>query len=53
VPIYSASQQQLAETIDSPDVTLSNWRDWRWQLKHSIQDIETVEELLGTRFNEP
>lgn len=51
MPIYSANQQQLAETIDSPDVTLSNWKDWRWQLKHSIQDIDTVEELLGTRFD--
>jgi len=52
VPIYSANQQQMAETIDSPNVTLSNWKDWRWQLKHSIQDIDTVEELLDTRFGD-
>jgi len=52
VPIYSRNQQQLAEAIDSPQVTLSNWKDWRWQLKHSIQDIDTVEELLGTRFSD-
>jgi len=51
VPIYSENQQQLAETIDSPAVTLTHWQDWRWQLKHSIQDIDTVEELLGTRFD--
>jgi len=52
LPIYSVNQQQLAETIDSPAVTLSNWKDWRWQLKHSIQDIDTVEELLGIRFGD-
>jgi lysine 2,3-aminomutase len=52
VPIYSANQQQMAETIDSPNVTLSSWKDWRWQLKHSIQDIDTVEELLDTRFGD-
>jgi lysine 2,3-aminomutase len=51
VPIYSAGQQQLAEAIDSPEVTLSHWKDWRWQLKHSIQDIGTVEELLGASFS--
>lgn len=52
MPIYSANQQQLAETIDSPDVTLTNWKDWRWQLKHSIQDIATVETLLRTSFSD-
>ncbi len=47
MPIYSASQQEIAQKITSDNVTLSNWRDWRWQLKHSIQDIDTVETLLG------
>lgn len=32
------------------DITLSNWKDWKWQLKHSIRDIDTVETLLGVKF---
>ena len=26
---------------------LSHWRDWRWQMRHAVRDIETVEMLLG------
>ncbi len=28
----------------------SKWRDWKWQLKHSIKDIDTFEKLLGITF---
>ncbi|MEZ4357243.1 MAG: lysine 2,3-aminomutase [Eubacteriales bacterium] len=27
------------------------WTDWRWQLKHSIKDIDTFEKLLGIKFD--
>jgi lysine 2,3-aminomutase len=50
LPIYSANQQQIAEQISATDVNHTHWKDWRWQLKHSIQSIEAVEELLGFRF---
>ena len=50
LPIFSTNQQQLAEAIDATGVTLSRWRDWRWQLKHAIRDIDQVEELLGIHF---
>lgn len=50
LPIFSTSQQQLAEAIDAGGVTLSRWKDWRWQLKHAIRDIGRVEELLGIHF---
>lgn len=52
MPIYSANQQQLAEKISPHQVTLSHWRDWRWQLKHSIRKIEAVEQLLGVTFGD-
>lgn len=29
---------------------LSNWKDWKWQLKHRIHDISTFERLTGIRF---
>ncbi|MDT8442405.1 MAG: lysine 2,3-aminomutase [Desulfuromonadales bacterium] len=41
----------MAERIADEQVTLSHWKDWRWQLQHSIQDIDTVETLLNTRFD--
>ena len=48
--IYTSNQQQLAEKIADENVSLSNWKNWRWQLKNSIQDIPTLEALLGIRF---
>ena len=29
---------------------LSNWKDWRWQLKHRIRDISTFERLTSIKF---
>ena len=44
--IFNEKQQRIAERIDS-SVVLANWKDWRWQLKHAIRDIDTMERLLG------
>ena len=30
----------------------SKWKDYQWQLKHSIQDVGTFEKLTGIRFKE-
>jgi lysine 2,3-aminomutase len=51
LPIYSNNQQEIAAKLSSETATLAKWRDWRWQLKHSINDISTVETLLGFRFD--
>ncbi len=48
--IYDQGQQNIAEKI-SPTAKISNWRDWKWQLKHSIRDIGMFEKLLGIQFN--
>lgn len=32
------------------DPQMAHWDDWRWQLRHAIKDLDTVEQLLGTRF---
>jgi lysine 2,3-aminomutase len=29
-----------------PEATLSHWSDWRWQMRHSIRDLDTFERLL-------
>ncbi len=31
---------------------LPSWKDWRWQLEHTIRDPETVEAILGVRFTD-
>lgn len=32
--------------------TIREWKDWKWQLKNSINKVETVEKLLGITFSE-
>lgn len=48
-PIYSEQQQVLANQIDK-NTSLMQWKDWKWQLKHSIRDIATFEKLLDVAF---
>jgi len=47
----SVRARSIADGI-STDVLLSNWQDWRWQLHHTIRDIDTVERLLGVEFEQ-
>ncbi len=30
----------------------TKWRNWKWQLKHTIKTVETVEKVLGVKFSE-
>lgn len=30
----------------------SNWKDWKWQIRHTIRDIESLEKLLGVRIGD-
>jgi lysine 2,3-aminomutase len=49
--IYTKKQQNIAKKIGT-NTGISNWKDWKWQLKHSIHDIDTFERLLGITFSE-
>ncbi len=49
--VYNKKQRIIAEKVSS-DVIESNWRDWKWQLKHSIGSIQSFERLLGIEFGE-
>ena len=40
----------IRNTIES-ERTPEFWKDWRWQIRHAIRDIATVEQVLGIRFN--
>lgn len=44
------SQEKLAGRIDE-GADIEKWRDWRWQLKHSIQKISSFEVLTGIHFS--
>ena len=40
------------ETISDMEELGKKWIDWKWQLRHSIRDIDTFEKLLGVTFDE-
>ncbi len=44
-----SKQQEITERI-SPGARMSNWKDWKWQLRHSIRDISTFEKVTGIEF---
>jgi lysine 2,3-aminomutase len=46
---FSTRQKEVVDLIE--DAELSNWTDWKWQLKHSVKDLETLETLLGTKLD--
>ncbi|MDW7731481.1 MAG: lysine 2,3-aminomutase [Methanolobus sp.] len=46
---HSVRQKNIAEKI-SPEVAISNWKDWKWQIKHCVKDIDTFETLLDIEF---
>ncbi len=47
--IFTESQQELANKLDS-DAALAQWKDWKWQRRHVIKDIEKFEKYTGIRF---
>ncbi len=49
--IYNTVQQEIADKIEK-DASLNKWKNWKWQLKHSIRSIEQFEYLTGINFNE-
>ncbi|MFP4052760.1 MAG: lysine 2,3-aminomutase [Phycisphaerae bacterium] len=46
---FSDKQREIAKQL-SPEALRSHWGDWKWQLKHSITDIDTFEKVLGIEF---
>ena len=48
--IFNGTQQAIANKINKTS-TISNWRDWKWQLKNSISNIDQFEKLTGITFS--
>nr|WP_321407239.1 lysine 2,3-aminomutase [uncultured Carboxylicivirga sp.] len=49
--IYDNAQKEIAIKI-AESSKLSNWKDWKWQLRHSIRSLEKFEYLTGIKFSE-
>ncbi len=49
--VFTKSQKKLAQKIDI-DATKSNWKNWKWQLKHKIVSIDMLEKVLNIKFSE-
>jgi lysine 2,3-aminomutase len=47
--IYSEKQRNIARKMN-PNVLLSHWKDWKWQLRNSVRRLETFEDFLEIRF---
>ena len=49
--IYNTKQKAIAEKIET-DITLDIWKDYKWQLKNVVIDIDTFQRLTGIIFND-
>lgn len=49
--IFNNIQQEIAKKIKQ-DSNISNWKDWKWQIKNSIKTIDKFELLTGIKFPE-
>ncbi len=45
----SSAEKKLVRKLEN-EGTYSNWKDWKWQLKHIIRSIEDFEYLTGIKF---
>lgn len=48
--MFKENQEQNINKINWED-KYSSWKDWKWQIKHTIKEIETFEKLLGIKIN--
>jgi len=47
--IYNKRQRKIAGRIHRSS-SKSNWKDWKWQIKHRVQSLEVLETLLGIKL---
>ncbi|MDY0188459.1 MAG: lysine 2,3-aminomutase [Syntrophus sp. (in: bacteria)] len=43
--MLTESQHKILNEIDGSSI--GNWKDWQWQLRHCVRDLETFENLLN------
>ncbi len=47
----TANQKQILQTIDE-EASRRQWRNWQWQIRHRIRDLEVFEEITDIRLDE-
>lgn len=50
-PIFNSVQQEIGKRIED-NLSISSWKKWKWQLKHSIKSLDKFEYLTGIQFGE-
>jgi lysine 2,3-aminomutase len=48
--IFNAIQQELGNRLEE-DIGMSAWKDWRWQIRHSIRSLDKFEHVTGIKFD--
>ena len=48
--VYKSLQQEITGKIEK-EAGASSWKNWQWQLKHSIVSLEQFEYLTGITFS--
>ncbi|MDO9035220.1 MAG: KamA family radical SAM protein, partial [Methanoregula sp.] len=41
----------ILQKAQEPANTPEYWKDWRWQVRHRVRDIDTFQKLLGIKFS--
>ena len=49
--IYTRKQEKIAKKIEEQS-GISNWKDWKWQMKHAVTTLDQFEYLTGIHFGE-
>jgi lysine 2,3-aminomutase len=49
--IFNAVQQELGNRLEE-DINVSSWKNWKWQIKHSIRSLDKFEYVSGITFSE-
>lgn len=47
--IFNTLQQEIGNRLEE-DINISAWKDWKWQLRHSIRSLDKFEHVTGIRF---
>jgi lysine 2,3-aminomutase len=47
--IYNKRQKELSHSI-TEEATISNWKDYKWQMRHVIRDLDTFQRITGIEF---
>src|SRR6478736_4983125 len=45
-PMHLQLHRRQPRAVRRADVTDAEWRDWRWQLKHRLETVEELEQLV-------